>query len=226
MGGKLFVYGIVLFILGLILLGFQLTGVFKRIRYRDTGDPKSKPPRGINVYFVTLAILFILIAQAFFRLSSEIKFFRPFAEDVLFASLYVARTGDSIKSLEMRYTPVIGDSSGVENLFYLSGDSWRLKGEILKFKFLAEYLGLPDSCYKTVEFNGKFVGRLPPDTRGAMLHTEIIEGGQSGAFRFFRDTKLFKWFAEADSFYTDYERIDNSVGFYMYINPDGTVELR
>jgi len=226
MGGRLFIYGIVLFILGLILLGFQLNSVFKRIRYRDTGDPKSRPPGGANIYFVILAIFFIIIAQAFFWLSSETKFFRPFGKDGLFAALYIARTGDSVKSLEMRYTPVIGDSSGMENLFFLSGDSWRLRGEVLKFKFLADFLGLPDSCYKTVEFNGKFVGRLPPDTRGAMLHTEIIEGGESGAFRFFRDTRFFKWFAEADSFSTDYERIDNSVGFYLYIGADGVVELR
>lgn len=226
MGGKLFLYGIVLFILGLILLGFQLTSVFKRIRYRDTGDPQSKPPRGINVYLIVLAVLFIIIAQAFFWLSSEIKFFRPFGEDGLFAYLYITRTGDPVKSLEMRYTPAIGDSSGLENLFYLSGDSWRLKGEMLKFKFLADFLGLPDSCYKTVEFNGEFKGRLPPDTRGALLNTEIIEGGASGASRFFRDTKLFKWFANADSFYTDFERVDNTVGFYMYIVEDGAVELR
>jgi len=226
MGGKLFIFGIVLFVLGLILLGFQLNSVFKRIRFRDTGDPKSKPPRGVNIYFVIAAVVLIVIAQTFFWLSTELKFFRPFGEEGKFASLFVTRTGDPVKSLEMLYIPVIGDSSGVENLFYLSGDSWRLRGEILKFKFLADFLGLPDSCYKTVEFNSKFQGRLPSGTRGALLHTEIIEGGESGAFPFFRDTRLFKWFAEADSFSTDYERIDNSVGFYMYIKPDGTVELR
>ncbi len=226
MGGKLFIYGIVLFILGLILLGFQLAAVFKRIRYRDTGDPQAKPPRGLNIYFIVLVVLFIVIAQSFFWLSSEIKFFRPFGEGGLFGYLFIARTGDSIKSLEMRYTPAIGDSTGLENLFYLSGDSWRVKGEILKFKFLAGLLGLPDSCYKTVKFNGEFTGRLPPDTRGAMLNTEIIEGGESGAFRFFHDNGLFKWFAEADSFSTQYDRIDNSTGFYMYLTPDGKVELR
>ena len=226
MGERLFTYGIVLFVLGIALLAYQLIRVFKRIRYRDTGDPQVKPPGGVTVYLFILVVVFIVIAQSFFWLSSQLKFFRPFGEDGRFASLYVTRTGDPIKSLEMLYIPAVGDSSAMENLFYLSGDSWRLRGEILKFKFLADFLGLPDSCFKTVEFNGEFVGRLPRDAKGALLHTEIIEGGQSGAFRFFRDTKLFKWFAEADSFYTDYSRIDNSVGFYLHIKPDGTVELR
>jgi hypothetical protein len=225
-GGRLFTYGIVLFVLGIALLAYQLIRVFKRIRFRDTGDPQVKPPGGVNIYLFILVVVFIVIAQSFFWLSSQVKNFRPFGKDGKFATLYVTRTGDPIKSLEMLYIPAIGDSSGVENLFYLSGDSWRLKGEILKFKFLAEFLGLPDSCYKTVEFNGEFKGRLPRDTKGALLHTEIIEGGESGAFRFFHDNRLFTWFAEADSFYTDYSRIDNSVGFYMYLTPEGMVELR
>ena len=226
MGGKLFIYGIALFTLGLIILGFQLNSVYKRIRFKDTGDPKSKPPGGFSVCFVILAIVFIITAQALLWLSSQVRYFRPIAEDGLFAQLFVARTGDSVKSLEMRYTPIIGDSSGVENLFYLSGDSWRLRGEILRFKFATDFLGLPDSCYKTVEFNSKFAGRLPPDAKGALLHTETIEGGQTDAFRFFRDTRKFKWFAEVDSFSTDYEKAGDGEGFYLYIKAEGTVELR
>jgi hypothetical protein len=226
MGGKLFVYGIAFLVLGIILLIFQLNRIFKRIRYRDTGDPKAKPPRGINVYLILIAVFLIILAQAFFWLPSGIKFFRPLGEEGLFGYLYINRTGDPIKSLEMRFTPMIDDSSGVENLFFLSGDSWRMRGEILNFKFLHNWLDLPDRCYKLVEFNGEFQGRLPPDTRGAMLHKEVIEGGESGAFRAFHDNGFFKWFAEADSFSTDWQRVDNSVGLYMYLKPDGSVELR
>jgi hypothetical protein len=225
-GESLFTYGIVLFILGIALLVYLLIRIFKRFRYRDTGDPQSGPPGGANVYLIIAIIIFISIGQSFLWLSSQLKYFRPFGEDGKFATLHITRTGDGIKSLEMMYIPAVGDSSAMENLFYLSGDSWKLRGEVLKFKFLAGYLGLPDSCYKTVEFNSKFQGRLPPDIRGALLNTEIIEGGESGAFRFFRDTGLFKWFAESDSFSTDYERIDNSVGYYLHLTPDGTVDLR
>lgn len=226
MGETLFRYGIVLFILGIALLVYLLIRVFKRFRFKDTGDPQAWPPRGINIYLVIAIVVFIVLGRCFFWLSSQVKYFRPFGEDGRFASLFVTRTGDPIKSLEMLYIPAVGDSSAMENLFYLSGDSWKLKGEILKFKFLNKYLGLPDSCYKTVEFNSEFQGRLPRDTRGALLHNEIIEGGESGAFRLFKDSKLLKWFAEADSFYTDYERINNSTGYYLHLKPDGTVELR
>ena len=226
MGETLFRYGIVLFVLGIALLVFLLIRIFKRFRFRDTGDPKLRPPRGMNIYLFILIIIFISIGQSFFWLSSQVKYFRPFGENGMFASLFVTRTGDPIKSLEMLYIPAVGDSSAMENLFYLSGDSWRLKGEILKFKFLADFLGLPDSCYKTVEFRSEFKGRMPPDTRGALLNTEIIEGGESGAFRFFRDTGLFKWFAEADSFSTDLQRKDESVGYYLHLTSDGSVELR
>lgn len=227
MGETLFRYGIVLFILGIALLVYLLIRVFKRFRYRDTGDPQSgAPPGGANVYLIIAIIIFIGIGQSFLWLSSQVKYSRPFGEEGKFATLHITRTGDPIKSLEMIYIPVIGDTVAMENLFYLSGDSWKLRGEVLKFKFLAEFLGLPDSCYKTVEFNSEFQGRLPPDTRGALLNTEIIEGGESGAVRFFRDNSLFKWFAETDSFSTDFERADKSVAYYLHLTPDGAVELR
>jgi hypothetical protein len=226
MGGKLFIYGIVLFALGIILLGYLLRRIYNRIRYRDTGDPKSRPPRGLNIYIVTAAVLLIVIAQVFFWVSSQVRFFRPFGAGGMFGSLVITRTGDPVKSLEMRFTPSFGDSAGVENRFYLSGDSWRMRGEMLQFKFLNHFLELPDSCYKLVEFNSDFLGRLPKDAHGALLSRETIEGGESGAYRFFHDTKLFKWFAEADSFSTDWQRVEGNVGIYLYIRPDGTVELR
>ena len=226
MGEKLFVYGVVLFVLGILLLIYQLNKAIRRIRYRDTGDPQSVPPGGPKAYIIVFAVLVIIIAQMFFWLSPEIKHFRPFNEGGLFAYLYIARTGDPVKSLEMRYSPMTPDSTGTENRFYLSGDSWRISGEVLKFKFLNGFLGLPDSCYKVAEFSSMFVGRLPPDTRGPILHRELIDGGATDAYKYFRDTRLFKWFAEADSFASDYNRVDNTVGFYMYIESDGSVALR
>lgn len=226
MGNTLISYGIALFVLGFLLLAYQLNRVYKRIRYRDTGDPQSQPPRGVKSYLIILAVIFIVVAQMFFLLSSQTTSFRPIGKDGFFARLKVNRTGDPIKTLEMKYIPAVGDSLGVENMFYLSGDSWRLKGEIINFKFANGFLGLPEKCYKTVEFNGRFLGRLPPRTKGALLHTETLEGGESGVFKLFRDTKLFSWFAVVDSFSTDYERVDNSVGLYMYFKPDGSVDLR
>jgi len=225
-GETLFTYGIVLLVLGIALLIFLLIRVFKRFRFREKADSKTGPPGGANIYLIIAIIIFIIIGQSFLWLSSQLKFFRPLGEDGRFATLYVTRTGDPIKSLEMSYIPAVRDSSAMENLFYLSGDSWRLRGELLKFKFLVKYLGLPDSCYKTVEFNSEFQGRLPRDARGALLHSELIEGGESDVFRFFRDTKLFKWFAEVDSFSVDFQKVDNTVGYYLHLKPDGTVELR
>jgi len=225
-GETLYTYGIVLFVLGIALLIFLLIRVVKRFRFREKGESKIGPPGGANIYLIIVIIIIIAIGQSFLWLSSQLKFFRPLGEDGRFATLYVTRTGDPIKSLEMLYVPAVGDSSAMENLFYLSGDSWRLRGELLKFKFLVEYLGLADSCYKTVEFNGEFQGRLPRDARGALLNSELIEGGESDIFRFFRDTSLFKWFAEVDSFSTDFQRIDDSVAYYLNLTPDGTVKLQ
>ncbi len=226
MGNTLISYGIALFLLGFLLLAFQLNRIFKRIRYRDTGDPQSKAPKSAKPYLIFVAAIFIIIAQSFFWLSSQTTTFRPLGEDGFFARLKVIKTGDPIKTLEMKYIPAVGDSLGTENMFYLSGDSWRLKGEIINFKFANDFLGLPEKFYKTVEFNGRFLGRVPPKTKGALLHTEILEGGESAAFKLFRDTKLFSWFAGVDSFSIEYERVDNSVGLYMYLKPDGSVDLR
>ena len=225
MDTRLTAVGIALFVLGILLLAFLLNRVYKRIRYQDTGDPKIKPPRGVSVFLIVLSFIIIILAQSFFWLSSQIKYFRRFGEDGYIGSVSVERMRDPVKSLGVRYVSASGDTVGVENIFFLSGDSWRFSGEIIKFRFANELLRLPEKCYKTIQFNGRYLGRPPPKTSGALLHTRILEGGESGAFTLFRDTRLFKWFAEVDSFATDWMTTEGMRDYGLKVGEDGGIEI-
>ncbi len=225
MESRMAVFGIGLFVLGILLLAYLLRRVFKRIRYRDTGEPKSKIPGGASIFLIILALISIILSQGFFWLSSQLKYFRPLSNQGTIGRLAVNRTGDPIRSLEMRYVPASGHYISVENLFYLSGDSWRLSGEILRFKFARNQFGVPERAFKTIEFNGRFIARRSPSSTGALLHTEQLEGGPSAAFVFFRDTRLFKWFAEVDSFATDWVTVEDSESYELSINSEGLVDI-
>jgi hypothetical protein len=225
MGSRLTISGAVLFVAGILLLAYSLNRVVQRIRYRDTGDPLKRPPKSPSPSLIILALMIIACAQVFFWLSSQIQDFRPLNSGRL-GQLEVERQGDPIKSLKMLYIPTSLDSVGEPNLFYLSGDSWRFSGEIIDFKFARKFFGLPERAYKTTVFDGRFLERLPPNISAALLHENTLEGGSSAAFRLFRDSKYFKWFATVDSFATDYVTTPHRDSYILKIAPDRTVDLQ
>ncbi len=226
MESRLAVFGIGLFVLGILLLAYLLRKVVKRIRYQDTGEPRAKAPGGASIFLIILALVSIVLSQGFFWLSSQVKYFRPLNNEGAIGRLMVKRTGDPVKSLEIRYVPATGHSVSVENMFFLSGDSWRFSGEILRFKFARNLFRLPEKAYKTTEFNGRFIARRSPSSTGALLHTKELEGGRSAAFEVFKDTRLFKWFAEVDSFATDWVTVEGTRNYEMKIDSEGFVDIK
>jgi hypothetical protein len=223
MESRLTVIGVALFAVGILLLAYMLRRVFKRIGYKDTGEAKKKIPAGANILLIVLSLIFILMAQGAFWLSSQVKSFKPLSESGDIGQVSARLTDDPLKSLEMSYIPSSGSATGIVNRFFLSGDSWRVSGEILHFKFAQKWLKLPERCYKTTEFNGDFVATRPPSATGALFHTTEIEGGESAAFDFFRDASLFKWFAEVDSFASDWVTVEEEGSCELAISKDGGV---
>ncbi len=226
MESRLALYGIGLFLLGILLLAYQLRKVVKRIRYRDSGELRSKAPGGARIILIIFALFSIVFSQGFFWLSSQLKYYRPLNNEGDIGRLTVIRMDDQVKSLEIRYVPASGYSVSVENMFYLSGDSWRFSGEILRFKFARNQFSLPERAYKTTEFNGRFIARRSPSSTGVLLHTEELEEGRSAAFEFFRDTRLFKWFADVDSFATDWVTVKGTQNYEMKIDSEGDIEIK
>jgi hypothetical protein len=226
MESRLTVIGVVLLAVGILLLAYMLRRVFKRISFKDTGEQKKKAPASANILLIILSLIFILLAQSAFWLSSQTKAFRPLNESGEIGRVSAEITDDPLKSLEISYTPALQGATGVENRFFLSGDSWRLSGEILHFKFARNLLKLPERCYKTTVFNGDFLATRPPSATGALFHTNEIEGGESRAFGFFRNTGIFKWFAEVDSFASDWITVEEEGSYELNIAPDGNIEIR
>jgi hypothetical protein len=132
---RLNIFGLVFFAAGLVLLFVSIWWIYKRIRFKASDDPRQKQPRKVGLALILPMIIFILLGQGFFWLSSQLKFYRPAARDYGIGTIEINRLNDPVKSLEVAYTPVYGDSSAVPSRFYLSGDSWRFKGEIINFKF-------------------------------------------------------------------------------------------
>lgn len=224
MDSRLTLVGAVLFVAGTLLLALLLGRILRRISFR--GEKANRiPPKSPRFWQVLIAIILIVIAQGFFWLSSQLEYFRPLPADGHFAQLRVEHTGDPVQSLDVQYVPLAPESTGLPNRFFLSGDSWRFFGEVIDFKFARKYLHLPERAYKTVRFEGRFLGRLPQHASGALLNENLLEGGSSQAFRLFRDSRYLKWFARVDSFSTDYVITEKIDSIAVKLEPDGTVGL-
>ncbi len=225
MGSHLTLYGIILFVAGILLLAYMLNRVIKRIRYVDNPPPYTKPPRSASLILIIVALLAIVGAQGFFWLSSQLKYYRPLKTAGPIAEITVYNMNDPVRSLRIHYKPATPDTSVIENVFFLSGDSWRFDGEIINFKFANGIFGLPARCYKTTSFDSRFLKRIPPNTTGALLHHNELEGGGSMAYELFRDSKYFRWFASIDTFATDYVTTEKADTLFATLEKDGTVGL-
>jgi hypothetical protein len=225
MGTRLTIIGAIIFAIGILYLVLSLRRIIKRIGYRDTGEPMHLPPKNPRVSFIVFALVLIILSQAFFWLSSQITYFRPIGDSAQIGKLEVERLNDPVKSLRMTYLPLWSDSTALPNQFYLSGDSWKFSGEIIKFKIGNKYLDLPARAYKIKQFDSRFIERLPPNASGALLDCNVLEGGGSTAFRLFRDSRYFKWFADVDSFSIDYVTTAKIDSFTIKLESDRTVGL-
>jgi hypothetical protein len=226
MGSQLTLLGAVLLGAGILLLAILLDQVVKRIRYRGSSNRREKPPASASIVMVIVALSMIILSQGMFWLSSQIRYFRPIRDDGILGRVVIERQDNPVKALKMTYTPMVGDSMGIVNSFYLSGDSWRFSGEMIGFNVASKFLGLPSKAYKTVKFNGRFRGRIPPGTSEAILKENPLEGGSSAAFTVFRDRPWLNWFASVDSFEVPYRYAERNDSFNIKISPEGIVTLR
>jgi hypothetical protein len=224
MDTRLTLAGAVLFAAGALLLALLLVRVVRRISYRPDTSKKS-PPKGLRLWQILIALILIAFGQGIFWLSSQLEYYRPLVTEGRFAQIGVVRMDDPVKSLQIKYVPLVNDTAGVTNKFYLSGDSWRFNGEIIDFKFARKYLQLPERAYKVVRFESRYMNRPPLHVSGALLNENLLESGPSQAFRLFRDSRYFKWFATVDSFSTDFVTTDSTDHFALKLEADGTVGM-
>lgn len=226
MGSRLTLIGVVLFGAGILMLALMLRRIYKRIRFRDTGDKLKRPPKSPSYTLIFFSLVIIAIAQCFLWLGSQLQYYRTLESAGYLGQVLVEREHDAVKSLKVSYTPATGDSSDVPNQFYLSGDSWRLSGTIINFKFANKYWGLPTRAYKTVLFDSRYLERAPRDVANALLHENVLEGGPGAVFGLFRDSRYFKWFATVDSFAIDYVTTPARDLYALKLAPDKTVDLQ
>jgi hypothetical protein len=223
--GRLIEVGAVLFAIGILLLAYMLLRIIKRIRYRDTGNILNPPPKSPGLLILLPALLFILAAQGFFWLSSQLEYYRPMREDGFIGWVRAEPQANPVNSLKMTYTPMLGDSMGMPSIIYLAGDSWRLSGEILNFKFAAKYLKVPQRAYKVIRFNSRFVGRATANVSGALFTEGLLEGGATKAASVFQTGKFWDWFAVSDSFQSEYNPAEKAGEFAVRVRPDKSVVL-
>jgi hypothetical protein len=224
MDSRLTLAGAVLFAAGALLLALMLGRIIRRITYRPS-DTRKAPPASPHLFYILPALFLIVAGQGFFWLSSQLEYFRPVSSDGNLGQVKVERQSDPIRSLEITFVPLLNGSASLPNRFYMSGDSWRLSGELISFKFGRKFFKFPECAYKAVRFESRFSGQLPANVPGVLLNENLLEGGPSQAFRLFRDSRYFKWFASVDSFSTSYLVAEKNDSFTIKLETNGSAAL-
>jgi hypothetical protein len=138
MHAKTLLIGTILLAVGLLLLLLFLIMLVRRITYYSRSHKMKRPPLGVSYIAIFLAALLLVLSWGFFAFSNNLKQFLPYAPGQKAALIDITRTGDPIKTLRIIIYWVRGDSLKENPEFFLSGDTWYLKGRLIE---VSGYIG-------------------------------------------------------------------------------------
>jgi len=213
---------------GAILLLWFLYRLMGRLRSRAEVAPEGKKPkkipRAVSYWAILAAVICLTLSWSLFCTASLFNGFRPFGPPGRVGQVDVRNTGDNVKSMMLEYCPLGDSSSQPTSSFYLSGNSWRVKGQVVKFGgVLATVFGQPH-LYKVSGFEGDYIGHKPPGVTAAILTWQEIEGGELEAEEYLATFKFLDKLLQVGRFESDFATADNA-SYWMILSDSGRVRL-
>jgi len=178
MTGELQLTAAILLGLGLLALLFFLIMLARRISYYGQTRRITRPPRGVSYIAIIIAIVLLVFSWIFFRAADRLKSFRPFRPMAKVCMIDITETPDPVKSLRVIIYTLHGDSLKSSPEIYLSGDSWSIKGQYVKFGGFLRGLFPSPSAYKINDLYGKFILEEKSKGEVPILGHQEFEGGE------------------------------------------------
>lgn len=177
-------FAVILLVIGLILLGWFLVRIIRRLTFVPIQGKTKKPPAGVSYLSIILAIILLACSWMLFWLGHELKSFHPFTPPGGIARIEVSNEGDPVKSIKVNFYTIDDEGQSKPTSFYLSGNSWKAKGQHVKISRQLAYIFNSEDFFKVTDFYGDYVGFKPPGSHAPLLGHETIAGGQTDIFEY------------------------------------------
>lgn len=178
------IIALIILALGFILLAWFFIRLYRRLKFRPDDKSSTRPPGGVSYFGIILAIFMLIISWILLSMTNQLKSFRPFTPTTGVGQTTVIYEGDPVKTLKIEFVYSDAGYKTVPTSFYLSGNSWYVKGQYIKLPEFLTYVFQRQSYYRVTDFYSDFVGHKPPGVVVPLLAHQAIGGDSEDLIKF------------------------------------------
>lgn len=225
MHAKILLIGTILLAFGLLLLLLFLIMLVRRISYYSRSHKMKRAPLGVSYIAIFLATFLLALSWAFFSFSNNLKEFRPYAPNQKNSLIDITRTGDPVKTLRIIIYSSTGDSLKENSEFFLSGDAWYLKGQLIQASGYIEKL-FPGPCgFALNEMYGEYIDKNAVDPDKTIFSHHIFDEGAVDFTPYVKFIGLIRGSFKAEEFITQPILAREHDRYWLTISDSGKVFL-
>jgi len=173
------IIALIILALGVTLLAWFLVRIYRRLIFRPDGKPGRKPPGGVSYLGIAVAILMLSMSWILLGLTNQLKSFRSFTPSTAIGQVTAKFENDPVKTLNIEFIYSDTGSKTAPTSFYLSGNSWHIRGQYVILPKFLTYVFQWQSYCRITDFYADFVGHKPLGVDVPLLAHQVI-GGDSG----------------------------------------------
>lgn len=158
------------------------------------------PPAGVGFWAIIAAVIILIISWSLFWTGSKLLGFRQFTPATSIGFISAWKQGDPVKTIKFDFYPTGDSLAGPATSFYLSGDTWYLRGQHVSISGPMAPIFGASNYYKVTDFYGDFTGHKPPGVTSPLLSHQPIEGGPVDFQDYLSLVSLFKSYFKVGDF--------------------------
>ena len=214
-----------LLILGVLLLILFLIRLVRRLTFHVQEGKPFRPPPSVSYWAIFLAMIVLVISWVFFWSANQLKSFEPYKPSAAAGVLEVSRKGDSVKSMKFDYYHDQVENLKTATSFYLSGNTWRIKVQFVKFSGVLSHVFGWSYYYKVSDFYSDYSGHKPPGIKSPMLSHEEIEGGSVDLDSYVSFFGFLENAVEVNEFESEFVKISRHAKYWLVLTDSNEVRL-
>jgi hypothetical protein len=225
MNAIILITGTILLGLGLSMLLVFLIMLARRISYYSQSHKLKRAPRGVSYLAIILAAILLVFAWTFFHFSADLKGFKPYNPETRVCLIDIARTSDPIKSLRFIIYSVKADSLKENPEFYVSGDSWYLKGQLLNVSGYIAKAFPATHAFKLNDIYGEFIGETNASADQTIFAHRVIGDGPADLTQYVKVIRFIRGSFQTSDFVTPPVLAGLHDRYWLAISDSGLVSL-
>jgi hypothetical protein len=222
---RIIIIALALFVVGCFLLVIFLIRLIKRLYFKPKEGKSSQPPATVSFLAIIAAVVILILSWVMFWSACQLQHFKPYTPSSNICMIEIRQTDDPVKAISFLVYPLNNNSHDTPTEFYLSGDTWYLKGQYIKSSgFIRRLIGWP-YIYKMTDFYGDYTGLKPPGINVPILNHQVIEGGAVDIGEYVSAISFLKNAIEVGEFQSQALTAKEHISYWLALSDSNTVKL-